>query len=137
DERAVAGCWCGRGACLEVFLSGPGVEADFVRTGGASGTSLHAIAAHAASGDARAAAAISRWIDRLGRSLAVVCNVIDPDAIVLGGGASLVPRLAERLPAAMAPHCFSDGFRTPIRLARHGDSSGVRGAAWLFATFLP
>jgi fructokinase len=137
EERAVPGCWCGRGACLEVFLSGPGVEADFVRGGGAARTPLHEIAAKAASGDARATAAIDRWIDRLGRSLAVVCNVIDPDAIVLGGGASLVPGLVERLPAAIAPHCFSDGFRTPIRLARHGDSSGVRGAAWLFATFLP
>ncbi|MFM7806924.1 MAG: ROK family protein, partial [Planctomycetota bacterium] len=61
----------------------------------------------------------------------------DPDAIVLGGGASLVPGLAERLPAAIAPHCFSDRFVTPVRLAMHGDSSGVRGAAWLFATFPP
>jgi fructokinase len=113
------------------------VEADFVRGGGAARTPLHEIAAKAAAGDALATAAIDRWIDRLGRSLAVVCNMIDPDAIVLGGGASLVPRLVERLPAAIAPHCFSDGFRTPIRLACHGDSSGVRGAAWLFATFLP
>ncbi len=137
DERAVPGCWCGRGACLEVFLSGPGVEADFVRAGGAARTPLHEIAAKAVSGDTRATAAIDRWIDRLGRSLAVVCNVIDPDAIVLGGGASLVPGLVDRLPAAIAPRCFSDGFRTPIRLAHHGDSSGVRGAAWLFATFLP
>lgn len=137
DERATPGCWCGRGACLEVFLSGPGVEADYVRAGGARSTSLQAIAADAVAHDARAAAVIDRWIDRLGRALAVVCNVIDPDAIVLGGGASLVPGLVDRLPAAVAPHCFSDGFRTPIRLACHGDSSGVRGAAWLFATFLP
>jgi fructokinase len=136
EERSLPGCWCGRGACLEMFLSGPGVEADFMRSGGPR-TPLHQIATQAASGDARATAAIDRWIDRLGRSLAVVCNVIDPDAIVLGGGASLVPGLVERLPTALAPHCFSDGFRTPIRLARHGDSSGVRGAAWLFATFLP
>jgi len=69
--------------------------------------------------------------------LSVVCNMLDPDAIVFGGGASLVPGLVQRLPAAIAPHCFSDGFRTPIRLAMHGDASGVRGAAWLFATLQP
>jgi len=134
-ERAVPGCWCGRGPCLEVFLSGPGVQADYARRGGEAGVALDEVARRAAAGDPAALAAIERWIDRLGRALAVVCDVLDPDAIVLGGGASNTPCLAERLPAAIAPHCFSDGFRTPVRRAVHGDSSGVRGAAWLFATF--
>lgn len=130
-------CWCGRQGCLETFLSGPGVEADHVRHGGERAIRLPRIAWLAQSGDRCAVATIDRWVDRLGRALAAVCNLLDPDAIVLGGGASLVPGLAERLPAAIAPRCFSDGFRTPVRLARHGDSSGVRGAAWLFATFQP
>lgn len=128
-------CWCGRRACLEIFLSGPGVEADHARHGGERSIRLPRIAWLAQSGDACAVATIDRWVDRLGRALAVVCNLLDPDAIVLGGGASLVSGLAERLPPAIAPHCFSDRFATPVHRARHGDSSGVRGAAWLFATF--
>ena len=134
-ERAAPGCWCGRGACLEAFASGPSVAADHGRHGGGAGLALDEIARRAHAGDAVAIATIDRWIDRLGRSLAVVCNLLDPDAIVLGGGASQVAGLAERLPAAIAPHCFSDGFRTPVRRAVHGDAGGVRGAAWLFATF--
>lgn len=135
QEHAAPGCWCGRGPCLEAFLSGPAVQADHARHGGTAGLSLETIAAAAKAGDVVASATLDRWIDRLGRSLAVVCNLLDPDAIVLGGGASNVPDLAQRLPAAIAPHCFSDGFRTSVRGAVHGDSSGVRGAAWLFATF--
>jgi fructokinase len=127
-------CWCGRRACLETFLSGPGVEADHVRHGGDRSIRLPRIAFLAQSGDRCAVATIDRWIDRVGRALGAICNLLDPDSIVLGGGASLVPGLAERLPAAIAPHCFSDRFDTPVRLAAHGDSSGVRGAAWLFAT---
>jgi fructokinase len=137
DERAAPGCWCGRGPCLEVFLSGTGVQADHARHGGDAALPLQEISRMALAGEASCIATIDRWIDRLGRSLAVVCNLLDPDAIVLGGGASNVPGLAERLPAAIAPHCFSDGFRTPVRRAVHGDSGGVRGAAWLFATFRP
>jgi fructokinase len=128
-------CWCGRRGCIETFLSGPGVEADHARHGGERAIRLPRIAFLAQSGDPCARATLDRWIDRIGRSLGAVCNILDPDVIVLGGGASLVPGLVERLPAAIAPHCFSDRFDTPVRLAMHGDSSGVRGAAWLFATF--
>ncbi|NBX25429.1 MAG: ROK family protein [Planctomycetes bacterium] len=134
EERVVPGCWCGRGPCLEVFLSGPGVEADHVRLGGSSDDRLPAIAQAAGRGDAVATAAMDRWIDRLGRSLAVVCNLLDPDVIVLGGGASLVPGLAARLPESIRPHAFTDALRTRVVAAMHGDSSGVRGAARLFAT---
>ena len=80
----------------------------------------------------QAAAALDRYVDRLARGLAVMVDLIDPDAIVLGGGMSNVDELYERLPAAVAPYVFSDVFETPIRKAAHGDSSGVRGAAWLW-----
>src|SRR3990167_380525 len=86
----------------------------------------------ARAGDARAAAALDRYVDRLARGLAVVCDVIDPDVIVLGGGLSNLAELYERLPGAIAPKVFSDVFTTPVRPALHGDSSGVRGAAWLW-----
>jgi len=134
EERIMAACWCGRGPCLEAFLSGPAVEADHVRLGGRQGDRLPAIAEAAGRGDPVALAAMDRWIDRLGRSLAVICNVLDPEIIVLGGGASLVPGLADRLPAAIRPHAFTDTFHTRVVTARHGDSSGVRGAARLFDT---
>lgn len=134
EESAVPGCWCGRGGCLEVFLSGPGVEADFVRNGGPAGTRLPRIVEAAAQRDPVGQAVLDRWIDRLGRSLAVVCDLIDPDVVVLGGGASLTPGLADRLAAAMRPRVFTDTLRTRVVTARHGDSSGVRGAARLFAT---
>ena len=137
DEREAPGCWCGRGRCLEVFLSGPGVEADFARRGGAVGTRLPRIAQAAAEGQPVAISTIERWIDRLGRSLAVVCDLLDPDVVVLGGGASLVPGLADRLPDATRPHAFTDALRTRFVTARHGDASGVRGAARLFATLSP
>jgi len=83
-------------------------------------------------GELSAIAALDRYVDRLGRALAALCDIVDPDVIVLGGGMSNIEALYERLPAAMTPHVFSDTFETPIRRAVHGDSSGVRGAAWLW-----
>jgi fructokinase len=77
-------------------------------------------------------AALDRYVDRLARALAVTCDLIDPDVIVLGGGMSNVEALYGRLPAAIAPHVFSDTFETPVLKALHGDSSGVRGAVWLW-----
>ena len=119
DELPGPSCWCGRRNCLELWLSGTG----FAREAGQSAE------AAVASGNIDA---IDRYIDRLSRSLAVVVDILDPDVIVLGGGMSNIEQLYADLPAAIAPHVFSDVFTTPEVKARHGDSSGVRGAAWLW-----
>lgn len=132
DEwQAAPACWCGRRGCVEAWLSGPALTLDFARSGGGM-VDAAGIAARAANGDRDARAALDRHLDRLGRALAVVCDLIDPDVIVLGGGLSNIAALYAGLPAAVAPHVFSDVFRTPIVPAAHGDSSGVRGAAWLW-----
>ena len=124
-------CWCGRDACMETFVSGKGFEADYARATGRS-LSAEAVMASARAGEPDATAAFDRYVDRLGRGLAVICDVIDPDAIVLGGGMSNIPELYARLPDTVARHAFSDAFATRILQAKHGDSSGVRGAAWLW-----
>jgi fructokinase len=120
-------CWCGHQGCLELWISGTGLGRSW--RGGADGRAT--IAAMRA-GEAAARTAFEAYIDRLGRALAVICNILDPDVIVLGGGMSNVDEFYGRLPAAIAPHVFSDVFETPVRKAQHGDSSGVRGAAWLW-----
>ena len=124
-------CYCGRRGCLETWISGTGFQQDHAR---ASGQDRRAdwIAEAALAGDVDAAAALDRYVDRLARALAHVCNLLDPDVIVLGGGMSNVAGLYARLPAAVTPYLFAERFVTPIRPARHGDSSGVRGAAWLW-----
>jgi len=127
DEHPGPACWCGRRGCLELWVSGPGLDRDH-----GAGLTAQAVAQAAAVGDPQAGAALDRYLDRLGRGLAVVCDLLDPDVIVLGGGMSNVEALYERLPAAIAPHVFSDVFTTPVRRAMHGDSSGVRGAARLW-----
>jgi len=126
EEYPGPACWCGRNGCMEKWVAGPAFskDADFP-TGQATMDAIN-------SGDASAAAALDRYIDRLGRGLAAICDIIDPDVIVLGGGMSNVETLYERLPAAIAPHVFSDVFETPVKKAVHGDSSGVRGAVWLW-----
>ncbi len=124
-------CWCGRGACNETLLSGPGFAADHVRHGGRA-ASAAAVVEAATAGDGDAQASLDRYVDRLARALAQVINLLDPDAIVLGGGMSNVLALYERVPLRWAPHVFSDVVTTPLVRARHGDSSGVRGAAWLW-----
>jgi len=122
EELPGPGCWCGRSNCLELWLSGPG----FARDAGRRAEEV------AAAPDPAGAAALERYIDRLGRALAVVSDILDPDVIVLGGGMSNLDVLYARLPGAIAPHVFSDVYETPVRRAMHGDSSGVRGAAWLW-----
>lgn len=131
DERPGPPCYCGRHGCIESWLSGPSLAADHVRTTGVS-TCGEAIVKAMRSGDEAARATFGRYLDRLGRSIAHVVNILDPDVIVLGGGMSRVTELVDGLPAQVAPHVFSDRFETPIRASLHGDASGVRGAAWLW-----
>jgi fructokinase len=125
-------CWCGRDGCLETWLSGPAFERDFAAGGGAPGLRAPAIAALAARGEPVAGAALDRLCDRLARALASVLNILDPDVVVLGGGLSNLAPLYDEIPARWGAHVFSDRVDTRLAPARHGDSSGVRGAAWLF-----
>jgi fructokinase len=124
-------CYCGRAGCIETFLSGPGMARDHLAHGGAA-LDPPAIAARAEAGDARCEATLRRYEERLGRALAGVINLLDPDVIVLGGGLSRLARLYRNLPACCGPHVFSDVFHTRIVAPRHRDSSGVRGAARLW-----
>jgi fructokinase len=124
-------CYCGRTGCIETFLSGPGLARD---TDARTGRELDAagIVAAAATGDAAARESVSRYERRLARGLASVINVFDPGAIVLGGGLSNIARLYERVPRLWTEFVFSDAIVTRLVRAVHGDSSGVRGAAWLW-----
>jgi fructokinase len=131
DERPGAPCFCGRAGCIETWVSGPGIERDHLaRTG--EPARAHDIATRAAIGDAACGASLARYEERLARALAHVINLLDPDVVVLGGGMSNVDRLYTSVPRAWGPWVFSD--RVDTRLVRHvhGDSSGVRGAAWLW-----
>ncbi|MGH8328534.1 MAG: ROK family protein [Steroidobacteraceae bacterium] len=123
-------CYCGRRGCIETFLSGPGLARDFeARTG--VGSSAEDIVGAARDGSAPARACLTAYLDRLARGLATVINVLDPEVIVLGGGLSNITELYRELPCRLSRYTFSDTFDTPIVPAVHGDSSGVRGAAWL------
>jgi fructokinase len=125
-------CYCGQKGCIETWVSGTGFAREFRHVTG-RGLKAPEIIAAAAAGDVAAEAAYRRYADRLARSLAHVVNILDPDAIVLGGGMGQVRRLYDDLPALVTRHVFSDEFATPILPPVHGDSSGVRGAAWLWA----
>jgi fructokinase len=124
-------CYCGRSGCIETFLSGPGLAADHRRHGGRAMESA-AIAAGAAAGDLACLATLDRYAERLARALAGVINILDPDVIVLGGGLSSLVHLYEEVPRRWGRHVFSDRVVTRLLPPVHGDSSGVRGAAWLW-----
>jgi fructokinase len=130
-ERPGPRCYCGRHGCIETFLSGPGLSADYVRRGGAARPGEE-IVRRVADGDVLAEATLDAWERRLAKSLATVINIVDPDAIVVGGGLSRIDRLYERVPALWGQWIFSDTVRTRLVAARFGDASGVRGAAWLW-----
>lgn len=131
EAAAAPRCWCGLRGCLEQFLSGPALAAEHAQTD-PSAPDMREIAQRADAGDVAAAAVLLRAGDRLGRALAVVVNLLDPDIIVLGGGLSNVAQIYPPARAALAAHAFSDRITTEIAPALHGDSSGVRGAAWLW-----
>jgi fructokinase len=122
-------CWCGHHGCLETWIAGPSLARD---CDGEGAHDASGIPARAAAGDARAQAALDRHVDRLARGLAHVVNLLDPDVIVLGGGLSNMDHLYAALPPLVGRYVFSDFVHTPIVRNRHGDSSGVRGAAWLW-----
>ncbi|MCZ8142841.1 MAG: ROK family protein [Acetobacteraceae bacterium] len=122
-------CWCGQLGCLETFLSGPALAADCDGPGARDASGLPA---RAAAGDQGAQAALARHADRLARALAMIANILDPDVIVLGGGLSNMAHLYRDVPGLMARHGFGDVARTPLVQAKHGDSSGVFGAARLW-----
>jgi fructokinase len=124
-------CYCGHRGCIETFVSGPGLAHDFLAVTGAP-ASAPDIVARAIAGEAPAVAALTRYESRLARALTALINILDPDVIVLGGGMSNVDRLYDNLPGLIAHYAFSDVIVTPIVRPRHGDSSGVRGAAWLW-----
>ena len=133
DERPGTSCFCGRAGCIETWLSGPALARDHAQRHGGTATA-EAIVAAAAGGDLAAEATLARYEERLARALAHVINLLDPDVIVLGGGLSNIDRLYANVLAQWGSWVFSD--RVDTRLARnvHGDSSGVRGAAWLWNT---
>jgi fructokinase len=124
-------CYCGRTGCIETFLSGPALAREYVCEGGDSVTAEE-IAARAAAGETRAERCLARYEERMARALGSIINVIDPDVIVLGGGLSNIERLYRTVPSLWAPYVFSDVVTTRLMRAAHGDSSGVRGAAWLW-----
>ena len=132
EERASAPpCYCGKHGCIETFLSGPGFERDYARLAGAQRSSQEIVRA-AGAGDLHATQALRRYEDRLARGLAAVINLLDPDAVVLGGGMSNLPDLPSAVSALLPRYVFSDAVLTKVLPNAHGDSSGVRGAAWLW-----
>ncbi|MGE5467768.1 MAG: ROK family protein [Ignavibacteria bacterium] len=131
DEEVWPGCYCGRSGCVETFLSGPGLARDHARQTGEA-LDPTGIVARAAAGDPACEATLRRYEERLARALAVVINILDPDAIVLGGGLSNLERLYANVPRLWGAQVFSDHVATRLLKNRHGDSSGVRGAAWLW-----
>lgn len=130
DERPGPDCYCGLRGCIETWLSGGGLASEHQRR---TGEAIQApeIIARADAGDPHAEATLQIYEDRLARGLASIINVIDPDVIVLGGGVSNVQRLYENVPRLWSRYAFSDQVATQLKPPMHGDSSGVRGAAWL------
>lgn len=131
DERPGPACYCSRAGCIETFLSGPGMARDHALRYNEAGGDAGTLFARAAAGEPAAKASAARYVDRLARSLATVINLLDPDVIVLGGGLSKVAALYTEVPAIWRRWIFSDVVSTRLVPPVHGDSSGVRGAAWL------
>jgi fructokinase len=131
DEAPGPACWCGLKGCMETWVSGTGLSRDHEARTGAKLTA-EAIVEAARGGESAADASLEAYLDRLGRGLAVICDIVDPDVFVFGGGMSKTGEIYERLPARIAPHVFADGWGGRLAPARWGDASGVRGAARLW-----
>ncbi len=131
DELAGPNCYCGKRGCIETWLSGPGFAASYERMGG-DRLKAEEIVERAGQDDELAEAALQRYEDRMARSLATVINLLDPDVVVLGGGMSQIARLYHSVPKLWGKYVFSDRIDTQLLPPLHGDSSGVRGAAWLW-----
>jgi fructokinase len=131
DRAAAPACYCGKTGCIETFLSGPGFERDYERSSGIARSS-HDIVRAAAGADTAAIGALRRYSDRLARGLAGVINILDPEIVVLGGGMSNLPDLVPSVSTLLPRYVFTDTVRTVVAPNLHGDSSGVRGAAWLW-----
>jgi fructokinase len=125
-------CYCGRTSCIEAWISGTGLQADFARRGGRNLTGDE-IAVLAEKGEPMANAVMEDFYDRFARSVAGIVNILDPDAIVIGGGLSNIGALYSELPPRVESYAFTPEGRTRIVKNMHGDSSGVRGAAWLWS----
>jgi fructokinase len=135
DEVPGPSCYCGKHGCIETFLSGPGLTRDYQQRTGQR-VAASEIPARAASGDPVAEQTMAGYERRMAKALAGVINLLDPDVIVLGGGLSNIARLYENVPRLWSAYIFAAGVadtpRTRLKPARHGDASGVRGAAWLW-----
>mgnify|MGYP001396300967 CR=1 FL=1 len=125
-------CYCGRFGCIETYLSGPALARDYAAATGGGAPDAAAIASRAEAGEPTAARVLERYCERLARALAGVINIVDPEVIVLGGGLSNMAYLYRRVPELWDRSVFSDAISTRLVPAMHGDSSGVRGAAWLW-----
>jgi fructokinase len=135
-ERSGPACYCGRRGCIETYLSGPGLARDHLEIDGTT-LSAEEIVRRAGDGDGACQQTLQRYEERMARALASIINVIDPDAIVLGGGMSNIATLYERVPTLWRSFVFSDQVATRLVPNRHGDTSGVRGAAWLWDRVSP
>lgn len=131
DQTPVPQCYCGRLGCVETYLSGPSLSRRHLETTGNQMT-VSEISEGAAAGDTGCERSLARYEEDLARALAMVINIVDPAAIVLGGGLSNLQRLYTNVPGLLSPHVFSDSIVTRLLPPKHGDSSGVRGAAWLW-----
>ncbi len=131
EERPGPECYCGKHGCVETFLSGPGLSIDYFKHANKKLTAKE-IAQKAEQGDALSEHCLQRYEDRMARGLAHVINIIDPNIIVLGGGMSNIQRLYKNVPEIWAEYVFSDKVFTQLVAPKYGDSSGVRGAAWLW-----
>ena len=133
EELPGPSCYCGKSGCIETFLCGPSLYEDYRQSCGQADSTRKMVEGAAQGIDDIAEAVLLRYEDRLARALAMVINILDPDVIVLGGGISNIERLYQSLPCRLREYVFSDSFDTKIVPPKHGDSSGVRGAAWLWS----